>query len=107
VAVDPKATRASVEKFGPVTLHSCPVSRFGAVLVHATGDERHVAQLAKIARTKGLSLTAEGLSRGIKQLSAAREEDVYETLGVPSFRRSCAKAETRLRKPARGLCRTW
>jgi len=83
VAVDLKATHASEERFGPVTLHTCPISRFGAVLLHATGNERHVAELAQIARTKRLSLTAAGLSRGTKQLSAAREQDVYEMLGLP------------------------
>jgi DNA polymerase (family X) len=83
VAVDPKAKGVTEEKFGPVTVHTSPSARFGAVLVHATGGERHIMQLAALARKKGLSLAADGLRRAAKQVSTSREEDVYKALGLP------------------------
>jgi DNA polymerase (family 10) len=82
VAVDPSITHATEEKVGPVTLHTCPASRFGSVLLHATGSERHVAQLANIAQTKRLSLSAEAMRRGGRSLSTPREQDVYKALDL-------------------------
>jgi DNA polymerase (family 10) len=64
-------------------LHTCSDDRFGAVLLHATGSERHLAQLETIARTKGLTLTADGLRRGSRALTTRREDDIYKALGLP------------------------
>jgi len=52
VAVDPNIKQATEERFGTVRLHRCPLQCFGAVLLHATGSERHVAQLETLARPK-------------------------------------------------------
>jgi DNA polymerase (family 10) len=82
-AVDPQAAGAAEERFGPVMLHTCSDDRFGAVLLHATGSERHLAQLETIARTKGLTLTADGLRRGSRALTTRREDDIYKALGLP------------------------
>jgi len=46
VAVDPKAAAVTAETFGPLTLHTCPADLFGVALLHATGSEIHVGQLA-------------------------------------------------------------
>ena len=83
VAVDPRAKEAAEERFGTVTLHTCLKSRFGAVLLHATGSEAHLAQLAALARRKGLTLTKDGLRRGARALITRREEDIYKALGLP------------------------
>ena len=83
VAVDPRATDAKQQKFGAVTLQSCPAARFGAVLLNATGSSEHVAQLALLAEEKGLTLTANALSRGARAISTAREQDIYQALGLP------------------------
>jgi DNA polymerase (family 10) len=85
VAVDPKASETTEERFGPVTLHTCPAARFGAVLVSATGSERHVAQLAAHARQKGLSLSAESLGRRAKPVATPAETDVYKALGLQAI----------------------
>ncbi len=83
VAIEPEAGEAAKEKFGPVTLHTCPAGRFGAVLLHATGSERHVAQLADAARKMRITLGPGGLRRGARNVSTPREEDVYAALGLP------------------------
>lgn len=82
VAIDPKTTQVAEERFGPVMLHTGPAARFGAMLLRATGSERHIAQLAALARKKGLSLNRDSLSRGARKLSARREEDIYRALGL-------------------------
>jgi DNA polymerase (family X) len=83
VAVDPEVTQATKEQFGPVALHTCPPSQFGAALVQATGNDRHVALLRNIARKKGLKLLAGGMQRNGRSLSTPREADVYKALGLP------------------------
>jgi DNA polymerase (family 10) len=82
VAIDPNITQVAEERFGPVMLHTGPPARFGAMLLHATGSERHIAQLAALARKKGLSLNRDSLSRGARKLSTPREEDIYRALGL-------------------------
>ena len=103
VAVDPSITQVTEEQFGPVTLHTCPAFRFGAVLLRATGSESHVTLLAKIAGTKGLLLSAEALHSGARQVSTPREEDVYKALGlafIPPELREGADEIGRARKGA-------
>jgi DNA polymerase (family 10) len=81
-AVDPKAVKVTEERFGPVTLHTGPAARFGAVLLQATGNKRHVEQLAALARKKRLTLGADALQSGAKKMSTPREEDIYKALGL-------------------------
>ena len=83
VAIDPKAADVHEERFGGVTLHTCPATRFGAVLLHATGSETHVAQLAALARKKGLTLDTGGLRRGGKRIATPKEEAIFKALGLP------------------------
>jgi DNA polymerase (family X) len=82
VAVDPKATAVAEERFGPVTLHTGPAARYGAMLLHATGSERHLAQLSALARKQGLSLNRDSLRRGARKVSTPREKDIYKALGL-------------------------
>jgi DNA polymerase (family X) len=83
VAVDPNLKAATEERFGTTRLHTCPVHCYGAVLLHATGSERHLAQLQMLARAKGLTLTADALRRGTRALTARREHDIYKALQLP------------------------
>jgi DNA polymerase (family 10) len=82
VAVDPKATAVAEKRFGPVTLHTGRAARYGAMLLHATGSERHLAQLSALARKQGLSLNRDSLRRGTRKVSTPREEDIYKALGL-------------------------
>jgi DNA polymerase (family X) len=82
VAVDPKAVEATEEQFGPVTLYTCPAARFGAVLLQATGNKRHIDELTALARKKRLTLGAHSLRNGARKMSTPREHDIYEALGL-------------------------
>jgi DNA polymerase (family 10) len=55
----------------------------GAVLVQATGSERHVAELARHASTRGYSLTGAALWRGSEFVPTPSEEHLYGALGLP------------------------
>ncbi|MDI3562509.1 DNA polymerase/3'-5' exonuclease PolX [Bradyrhizobium sp. Arg816] len=55
---------------------------FGAELLHATGSQTHLDQLKAYAEGKGFDLKADGLYRGRKLMVSAREEDIYEALGL-------------------------
>jgi DNA polymerase (family 10) len=83
VAVEPKATKVTEEQFGGVTLHTCPAARFGTVLLNATGSERHVAQLAALAKKRGLALSLNLLRKGTRRVATPREENIYKALGLP------------------------
>jgi DNA polymerase (family X) len=55
---------------------------FGATLLHATGSTEHLEQLRALANDKGMKLEAQGLRKG-RRLVAAKEEDIYDALGLP------------------------
>jgi DNA polymerase (family X) len=82
VAVDPKAVETTEERFGAVALHTCPAARFGAVLLRATGSNRHIDQLTALARKRRLTLGAHALQSGARKMSTPREEDIYKALGL-------------------------
>jgi DNA polymerase (family 10) len=54
----------------------------GAVLVQATGNEQHVAQLAAHASARGVSLTGAALWRGSEFVYTPDEESLYRALGL-------------------------
>ncbi|HSB55875.1 MAG TPA: DNA polymerase/3'-5' exonuclease PolX [Gemmatimonadales bacterium] len=54
----------------------------GAVLVHATGSEAHIAQLAAHARQKGFGLDGAALWRGSEFVATADEPAFYSALGL-------------------------
>jgi len=55
----------------------------GAVLVQATGNEAHVAELASHAKARGLSLTGAALWRGSEFVYTPDEESLYRALDLP------------------------
>jgi DNA polymerase (family 10) len=83
VAVDPKAKELTEERFGGLTLHTCPAAQFGAVLLRATGSEAHLDQLAPLARKKKLSFEGGGMLRAGKWMATATEAAAYKALGIP------------------------
>jgi DNA polymerase (family X) len=76
------------EEGAPVALNSSGLKihvtdrkHFGATLLHATGSAEHLDQLRTLAERKGMTLQADGLRKG-RRLMAAKEEDIYEALGL-------------------------
>jgi DNA polymerase (family 10) len=65
-----------------LTLHVANSSRFGAVLLFATGSEDHLDQLQKLASKKGFSLNETGLYRNEKLVAARTEAEIYAALGL-------------------------
>jgi DNA polymerase (family 10) len=59
-----------------------PPANLGAVLIHATGSESHVAALQAWARERGYSLDGAALWRGSEFVPAGDEESVYGALGL-------------------------
>ncbi len=51
----------------------------------ATGSEKHLQQLRKVAKQNGYQLTSNGLFRGKEKIELSSEEDVYRILGLPYF----------------------
>jgi DNA polymerase (family X) len=62
-------------------VHVTDRKHFGATLLHATGSAEHLDQLRTLAERKGMTLQADGLRKG-RRLMAAKEEDIYEALGL-------------------------
>ena len=82
VAVDPSVSELKEERIGGLMLHRCPATRFGAILLLATGSKAHIEQLGARARTKGFSLDTQGLRRDGKLIATPNEEGVYKSLGL-------------------------
>ncbi len=60
-----------------------PAAQFTHKLLLTTGSENHLAQLARRAASKGLTLNHSGLLNTGQFLDIQREEDVYSALGLP------------------------
>ena len=71
-----------LESSADFALVSAPEAHFGAALLFATGSETHWNQLCKLAESKGLSLSPNGLSRGSSDCVCDTEEAVYAALGL-------------------------
>jgi DNA polymerase (family 10) len=80
------ATKSSVEFDHGLRaqLWAHPPERFGTALQYATGSKDHNVRLRELSLKKGLSLSEHSLTRqdGVEIL-CAREEEVYELLGLP------------------------
>ena len=72
---------AAVNSSG-LRVHVTDRKHFGATLLHATGSAEHLDQLRTLAERKGMTLQADGLRKG-RRLMAAKEEDIYDALGLP------------------------
>ena len=98
---------AAKEEEAPAALNSSGLKvhvtdrkHFGARLLHATGSAEHLDQLRTLAERKGMTLQADGLRRG-RRLMAAKEEDIYDALGLPfiepELREGCGEIELALK----------
>src|SRR6185369_6611357 len=69
-------------KFGELTVHVTNQDQLGAVLLFATGSERHLHQLQTLAKKKAWTLDARGLHRNGKVIAGGTEEEIYDALGL-------------------------
>jgi DNA polymerase (family X) len=70
-------------KSGDLTIHFTDTKRFGITLLLATGSETHLKELRRLATSKGLSLTSEGVCRKGKVVASETETAVYKSLDLP------------------------
>ena len=74
----------------------------GAVLVQATGSERHLADLAGHASARGFSLTGAALWRGSEFVPTPDEEHLYGALGLPFIAPELREGADEVATAARG-----
>lgn len=77
----------------------------GAVLVHATGSEDHVARLADHASARGYTLKGGALWHGSNFVPTPTEAAVYEALGLPEIPPELREDRGEFDFAARGLPR--
>lgn len=59
-----------------------PPANLGAVLIHATGSDAHLAELVARAASRGFTLSGAALWRGSEFVPTPDEDAVYRTLGL-------------------------
>jgi DNA polymerase (family 10) len=74
----------------------------GAVLVQATGSERHLEELASHASARGFSLTGAALWRGSEFVPTPDEERLYGALGLPFLPPELREGQGEVAAAARG-----
>jgi DNA polymerase (family 10) len=73
----------TIEQGDQLVVHVTAPARFGIALLFATGSDAHLKALGALARRKGLSLDAEGLSSKGRTVAGRSEEEIYAALGLP------------------------
>lgn len=70
---------------------------YGSALCYFTGSKAHNIRLRELAVKKGLKINEYGIFKGKKKIGGAREEDIYETLGLefvpPELREDTGEVE--------------
>jgi DNA polymerase (family 10) len=74
----------------------------GAVLVHATGNEGHLQELAAHAADKGFTLNAAALWRGSRFVATPDEETFYQALGLSFIPPELREGRGEVAEAARG-----
>ena len=76
--------KASI-RYGIVQIDLQTVSHdsWGAALQHFTGSQGHNIRLRRLAKSRGWTLNENGLFQDSQRLAGVREEDIYESLGMP------------------------
>jgi DNA polymerase (family X) len=69
-------------KSGELSVYLTDAQHFGASLLRATGSEAHLQQLTRVAKSKRLELTDEGLRQGGVIVASETEAAIYERLGL-------------------------
>jgi DNA polymerase (family 10) len=75
----PELLQASTQ----LSVHLANPENCGIALLHATGSERHIEALRKLAEAKGLSLDSDALRRRSRIVARRTEADIYAALGLP------------------------
>jgi DNA polymerase (family 10) len=71
-----------IEEGLQVDLRVVEEDSFGSALQYFTGSKAHNIHLREIAKKKGLKISEYGIFKGNKKLGGAKEEDIYEILGM-------------------------
>ena len=74
-----------------VDLRVVPAESFGAALQYFTGSKEHNIVLRGRAKSRGLKINEYGVFRGEKRIAGRTEEEVYDTLDLPCFRREARR----------------
>ena len=82
-------------------IHVTDRKHFGATLLHATGSAEHLDQLRTLAERKGMTLRADGLQKG-RRLVAAKEEDIYDAIGLPFIEPELREGRGEIERALRG-----
>lgn len=91
-----------------VDLRVVPPDSWGAAMQYFTGSKAHNIRTRELAVRHGLKLSEYGLfDAGTGELIVSRtEEEVYARLGLPGYRRPCARTAGRSRRGLRASCRS-
>ena len=89
-------------------LRALPHESYGAAMQYFTGSKEHNILVRSRALKLGLTLNEYGLFRveNEQRVAGETEEEVYEALGLPGFRRSCARTAARSRPRSKAACRS-
>jgi DNA polymerase (family 10) len=72
----------AVLKNGDLVVHLTDKRRYGITQILATGSSAHLDELRKLANSKGLDITENGLRRRRKIVAAKSEAAIYKALGL-------------------------
>jgi DNA polymerase (family X) len=68
---------------GDLMIHFTDRKRYGITLLLATGSDAHLREFRKLAKSKGMQLTTEGLTHKGKIIAAETEQSIYGAVGLP------------------------
>ena len=71
-----------VIRSGEMSVYLTDARRCGVSLLFATGSSKHLEALQQRAADRGMSLTPEGLRRGLKIIATGNEAEIYDALGL-------------------------
>ena len=91
----PNAAAETIRSGSQLHVHLTDPARYGITLLHATGSETHLEQLAALAARKGFVLDETGLHRAAARSSPGPRKRYTRHSASPSSNPSCARARTR------------
>jgi DNA polymerase (family 10) len=79
---------------------------WGAALQYFTGSKQHNIRVRELAQRRGLKVSEYGVfeEQGDRRVSGCVEEEVYQAVGFPGSRLSCARTPGRSRPRSRAAC---
>ena len=82
VAMSTASQKVLRERLGAVRVDVVAPETFGSALLYATGNRQHLEQLEALARSKGLTLSPDGLAKPDAQPTGRTEQAIYRGLGL-------------------------